>query len=397
MSKNTKIQWCDSTVNFWSGCTKVSPGCAHCYAETRDKRHMIEPVSHWGKGATRLKHVGAVATALRLNKKPWICDSCGEASAASKNGSDPFCNHCNSPEPSFHCRRIFANSLSDWLDAEVPIEWLAEMLDTIRQCPEVIWILCTKRPENFFPRIISVIHYIMAHLMASGEGIMPEIFATNPNFKPFADEVIRKPLDELKKKFAQYQQLVEWLGKWCPHPGFSLPDYEYAAPKNIILLTSVENQDTANARIRLLLKIPAVCHGLSMEPLLGPVDLNRIALDKNTDSYFDCLTGLHCYNGRVIGPRVAWLIIGGESGRGARQCEMEWVQSLVEQGQKANVPTFVKQLGALVLTEEPHEDKWPAGTEFDHNCISRVLLKDPKGGNPAEWPKEIRIQQWPQL
>lgn len=55
MSEQTKIQWTDSTINFWSGCTKVSEGCKLCYAERMDNRHLMEPVSHWGKGAPRLK------------------------------------------------------------------------------------------------------------------------------------------------------------------------------------------------------------------------------------------------------------------------------------------------------------------------------------------------------
>ena len=48
MSEQTKIAWCDSTVNFWSGCTKVSPGCAHCYAEALSNRGLGTP----GRGGT---------------------------------------------------------------------------------------------------------------------------------------------------------------------------------------------------------------------------------------------------------------------------------------------------------------------------------------------------------
>jgi protein gp37 len=79
MSELTKIQWCDSTLNFWEGCTKVSAGCKSCYAEARDKR--FTGGKHWGPGAPRRKSKSAVKDALRLNKKPWICDECGEAQA----------------------------------------------------------------------------------------------------------------------------------------------------------------------------------------------------------------------------------------------------------------------------------------------------------------------------
>jgi protein gp37 len=68
MGSKTNISWCDSTINFWSGCTKVSPGCKNCYAEARDKRHMQESVDHWGKGAPRLKHVGAFRRYLKDKK-----------------------------------------------------------------------------------------------------------------------------------------------------------------------------------------------------------------------------------------------------------------------------------------------------------------------------------------
>ena len=158
MSEQTKIAWCDSTVNFWSGCTKVSAGCAHCYAETRDKRHMIEKIDHWGKGAPRLKHTGAIKQARALNRKPWICDGCGRAFANENTPHDaPILaddgktvvgyHHRYSHLVTYHRRRIFSLSLGDWLDAAVPIVWLAEMLDTLHRCDQVQWILCTKRPQ----------------------------------------------------------------------------------------------------------------------------------------------------------------------------------------------------------------------------------------------------------
>ena len=148
MSATTKIAWCDSTVNFWEGCTKVSAGCANCYAEARDKRFTGGKL--WGNGAPRRKSKSAVKAALAYNRKPWICDECGEAARSDLNGVpiNPWCDVCGL-ETQWHRRRIFSLSLGDWLDEAAPIEWLAEMLDTIRQCDQVVWVLCTKRPENF--------------------------------------------------------------------------------------------------------------------------------------------------------------------------------------------------------------------------------------------------------
>ena len=82
MSEQTKIQWADSTINWWEGCTKVSDGCKHCYAEARDKRFTGGKL--WGVGAPRRKSKSAVKDALAYNRKPWICDECGEAFATEK-------------------------------------------------------------------------------------------------------------------------------------------------------------------------------------------------------------------------------------------------------------------------------------------------------------------------
>ena len=178
MSEKTLISWADSTLNWWIGCEKVSPGCTNCYAESQDKMRFSRnlgggtkdaPISHWGKGAPRYKVAGAVKSALAFNRKPWICDKCGDTGICDKSGklTTGMCQHCGTT--TFHRRRIFSLSLGDWLDDEVPIEWLAEMLDTIRQCDQVTWILCTKRPENFFSRLIDVDKFLSCSYPAHHE------------------------------------------------------------------------------------------------------------------------------------------------------------------------------------------------------------------------------------
>jgi len=84
---------------------------------------------------------------------------------------------------------------------------------------------------------------------------------------------------------------------------------------------------------------------LSAEPLVGPIDLQ---LDQ-----------------------VDWVILGGESGPNARPCESEWMRSIKSQCRADGVPVFVKQLG------------------------KRADLEDPKGGDPAEWPRDLRVRRFP--
>lgn len=86
MGEQTKISWTDSTCNFWSGCTKVSAGCANCYAEGLSKRGL-PAIGGWGKGAERKRSKSAVKDALAYNRKPWICDECGKSHATEKEAA----------------------------------------------------------------------------------------------------------------------------------------------------------------------------------------------------------------------------------------------------------------------------------------------------------------------
>ncbi len=163
------------------------------------------------------------------------------------------------------------------------------MLDTIRQCDQVTWILCTKRPENFFDRI----------------------------------DLVRK---------THIGKLSDWLTDWRTGN----------APTNVILLTSVENQEAADQRIPELLKIPAACRGLSLEPLLDAVRIKD-------------WTG------------ISWAIIGAESGPRRRPCDNLWTINLVEQAQAAGLAVFVKQ----------------------------VSINGKVSHDITEWPERLQVQNWP--
>lgn len=129
MGENSSIQWCDHTFNPWIGCTKVSPGCTHCYAETLRKRWGKD---EWGVGTPRTH------TSVANWKKPiaW-------AKAAATAGVR---------------RKVFCASMADVFDEEVPDEWRFELFELIRKCTYeaslidndggLDWLLVTKRPEK---------------------------------------------------------------------------------------------------------------------------------------------------------------------------------------------------------------------------------------------------------
>jgi len=102
--------------------------------------------------------------------------------------------------------------------------------------------------------------------------------------------------------------------------------------KNVWLGVSVEDQKTANERIPLLLQTPAALRFVSVEPILGPVDL--IGPGYFRDPKFNQAGGL-------VG--LDWVIVGGESGPNAKPCEIGWIEDVVGQCTMAGVPVFVKQ------------------------------------------------------
>lgn len=138
-----------------------------------------------------------------------------------------------------------------------------------------------------------------------------------------------------------------------------LPD-DFFLRMHCWLLTCTENQEQANARIPHILQIPSAIRGISAEPLLGPIDLREAHMHKK------------------LLPRIDWVIVGGESGPGARPFHAGWAESIVEQCAEVKVACFVKQLGAHVIQ----------GGE-------RRIKRDKKGGDMHEWPHEIRVRQFP--
>lgn len=152
---------------------------------------------------------------------------------------------------------------------------------------------------------------------------------------------------------------------------------------NVWLGVSVENQQCCH-RIDDLEKIPARVHFLSVEPLLSHLTLGIFALGW-----------------------LQWVIVGGESGAGARPCNVEWIRWIVGECQTAHVPVFVKQLGAV-----PHADPRTAAEFMQHwdarglrrhvtpvpdskHGVGTLILQDKKGGDADEWPPFLNVRQFP--
>ena len=138
-----------------------------------------------------------------------------------------------------------------------------------------------------------------------------------------------------------YQVLTKRPERMAAYVGSS---WSMSLYPNIWLGTSVENQEQADARIPHLMKLKSSVRFLSMEPLLGPVDIgpyvNKFRWLVNED------------NGQIMRP-LDWVIVGGESGREARPMHPDWVRAIRDQCAAAGVPFFFKQFGAWGLSPLP--------------------------------------------
>jgi protein gp37 len=273
MSETTNIAWATSTGNPWIGCTKVSPGCKNCYAAELDANRFSKtmgggtsskPVSHWGKGAPRVRTKAFWQNALKWQRQAAECERFLE-------GQD---------RP-----RIFP-SLCDIWDGEVPIEWLSDYLKLVHDTPNLDHLILTKRPELCLKRL---------------QGC----------------------LDHFRGEASMTRFIEGWM------MGNRIPD-------NVWIGVSVEDQQRADERIPLLLRIPAKVRFLSVEPLLESVNLASVH-----SPVFPQLKG------RPAIWDLDWVIVGGESGPNRRDCGVDAICDVAKQCQAASVPCFVKQDSAF--------------------------------------------------
>lgn len=160
-------------------------------------------------------------------------------------------------------------------------------------------------------------------------------------------------------------------------------------PHNIWMGATMVNQQERDRDMGKLLDVPASVHFLSVEPLLSALELN---LPQG-------------YQGKS---QIDWVIVGGESGSGARAMDVSWARAIVQQCKAAGVPVLVKQLGAqprgwcaaqVHVDPEDREDgacDFYEGHEQRYPCAGRcAALFSKKGSDMAEWPEDLRVRQFP--
>lgn len=199
-------------------------------------------------------------------------------------------------------------------------------------------------------------------------------------------------------------------------------------PLNIWLGTTCEDQQRADERIPHLLDCPAAVRWISYEPALGPIDFRPWlgaaggvaghCVDINGDWWHSpgtCNGAPSNCSGRCCGRGLDWIVVGGESGGGARRFNVQWARDTIEACSEAGVSCFVKQMGANVVTrndddlmgclddDPPGWQRHPDDVEENINgfreehqgALVRLHLRDRKGGDMAEWPADLRVREYP--
>jgi protein gp37 len=348
MGVNSKIEWTDATWSPWHGCTKISPGCANCYAAKTAKRNP-GTLGIWGPNGTRV--VAAEATW----REPLKWDRQAKAAGVRKR---VFC-------------ASIADVFEDWTGPVVTHtgERLATTLDDLRDrlfalialTPHLDWLVLSKRADR-----------MSAYITDTNRGAYTPAGSSTDTITRITNEAAM--IDEARS-FAP----VELRRRW-PLP-------------NVWLGVSVEDQQRADERIPLLLRTPAAVRFLSCEPLLSAVDLRRyFGTHPDRCKYFDTVESLPC-GGKEYPrtPRPDWVIVGGESGPGARPMHPDWARSLRDQCKAAGVAFFFKQWGEWGNEGNPHADNhglMNAAGEFQE------LDRLPMGlgrHHPQEWSTKYRV------
>ena len=328
MGGKSNIEWTERTWNPIVGCSIVSPGCTKCYAMKMAARIEAMNAGERAKGKpTHAPHYDG--TTKKVN---------GHAVWTGKLAPAPdsiLMEPLRRKKPTMW----FVNSMSDLFHEAVTDEQIDRVFAVMALCSQHTFQVLTKRAERM------------------------RNYASNPETR----SRVAKAADAIDRK--RHGGAIQW-----PLP-------------NVWTGCSCERQKEADERIPLLLQTPAAVRFISAEPLLGPIDFTPKA-----DSGYQRLSEWYRPNGfdetgsqprreRMAGyfPRIDWIIVGGESGPGARPFDIDWARSILRQCEVAGVRAFMKQLGS-----NPYSDERP-------------MHGQPRGkyDDPARWPPELRVRQFP--
>ena len=267
MSEKTKIEWTDTTWNPVRGCTKISPGCKHCYAEAFAERFRGVKGHPYEQGFD-----------LRLVPDKLI---------------EPFLW----PRSSM----VFVNSMSDLFHPEVPDEYIVRVATVMVKANWHAYQILTKRSERLRDMLNGAL------------------------------------------RFAAEARHIWW--------GVSVEDNRYGKP-----------------RVEHLRHTPAAVKFLSFEPLLE--DLGQLHLSD-----------------------IDWVIVGGESGRGARPIEKSWVEAILTQCRAAAVPFFFKQWGGVHKKKNGRQLHGKTYDEFPHTALETIPQREQRVSMAQELQAEFAAQQ----
>ena len=361
MSDKTGIEWTDATWNPIVGCSVVSPGCTHCYAMRGAARMARMGVKHYD-GLTLGSKAGPV----------WN----GKLAQAPES-------LLLKPIRQTRPRRIFVNSMSDLFHESVPDAWIDRVFAVMALCPQHTFQVLTKRAKRMRgycanPRTPARIYDLVCDWALNMKFGVNVTLISDPSYEAFLP-----PGPRVR------------LGVW-PLP-------------NVWLGVSAERQEEADARIPELLATPAAVRGVGAEPLLAPIDFLRAPRPGET---WDWLTGeRESARGKETTAHLDWIIVGGESGPGARPMHPDWVRAIRDQCAAARVRFFFKQWGDYLPNyEHPSviaadaevsnfEGRWFAGRGPDKPAIvldrvgKRSAGRQLDGVEHDEMPESVNGEQ----
>jgi protein gp37 len=348
---NTKIEWTDATWGPVRGCSRVSDGCTNCYAMS---------LAHRFAGPGKL-YDGL--TTIRRGKVDWS----GVVRLIPEQLAQPL--RWKKP------RRIFVNSMSDLFHESLTNEEIAAVFGVMAAAPQHTFQVLTKRPK----RAAEWFKWVGGKDGYSQNGALHVALC----------DAMQGQVDwDLDDRHCE--ELLSNANEWPLH--------------NVWLGVSTEDQKTADERIPLLLELPAAVRFISAEPLLGSLNLMR--LRGKGIVHRNALTGFLESSDTLLTrdalPGLDWVIVGGESGNGARPFHVDWARSIVGQCRDAGVACFVKQLGARPFRAGGEDETlWGPtvrGREGDAlDMPGEVRLDNRKGGDMSEWPTELRVRQFPEV